>query len=227
MAKTPRPREEIEHVKERILAAALDIIIREGYENLSMRNIARRTGMTAANIYNYFSSKDELYLTLLKRAFEKLLSSIRAITRQHTTPIETLLNVGEVYIDFAINNKNYYDVMLTTSAPRTKDFEGTKLEKVAYETREMGLSVFNYILEIVMNAFPMVPRERARLYLLKLWSTLHGAVSLYNYAILSEIDDNPSETLNQIKETAFKQFRKEMEEMSEVEKEADKTQSAS
>ena len=210
MAKSPRSREEIESIRSRILQAALDIITREGYENLSMRNIAKRTGMTAANIYNYFSSKDELYLTLLKKAFEKLATSIKAIINESDEPMNNLLKIGEAYINFAINNKNYYEVMLMTTAPRYSDFVGTELEEIAYKGKITGLSVFNQILEIVMKAFPGTSEKKARLFLLKLWSTLHGIVSLYNYGILTEIDHKPLVTLNQVKELAFEEFAKEM-----------------
>ncbi len=214
MAKLPRTPEEIEQVKEKILAAALDVITREGYANLSMRNIAKRTGMTAANLYNYFPSKDALYLTLLKRAFEKLYSALSSLTLSGKTPLEKLLNVGEAYINFAIKNKNYYEVMLMTSAPRYTDFVGTDAEKLASESKKTGLKVFNFILKLLREAFSGTPEQEARINLIRLWSTLHGIVSLYNYGILSELENQPLDTIMKIRIEAFNEFREKMESLS-------------
>ncbi len=207
MAKPPRPKEEVEQIKEKILNAALDIIIREGYENLSMRNIARRIGMTAANLYNYFSSKDELYLTLLRNAFQKLNNSLRYMVRDVNDPLQKLMRIGEAYINFAIKNKNYYEIMLMTSAPRYSDFIGTEMERLAYESKKTGIEVFNFILDILTEAFPEVGPGKARLILLELWSNLHGIVSLYNYGVLQELEDRPIDTLNRVKELAFEIFQ--------------------
>ena len=72
MPKAPMTREEIENTRGRILDTALDIIIMEGFQNLSVRKIASRLGVTATTIYNYYTNKDEINLMIRIRGFEKL-----------------------------------------------------------------------------------------------------------------------------------------------------------
>ena len=60
MPKTPMTKEEIENTRGRILDTALNIIIEEGFNNLSVRKIASRLGVTATTIYNYYTNKDEI-----------------------------------------------------------------------------------------------------------------------------------------------------------------------
>ena len=67
-----RELKEIEGVKGRILDVALDIIVGEGYGNLTMRRLASKLNMTAPNIYNYYKSKDEIYIHLVIRGFNML-----------------------------------------------------------------------------------------------------------------------------------------------------------
>ena len=61
--------------RERILRSAADAIAERGYHGMSMRELARAAGMSLSNLYNYFSSKEEILFAIQKEAFEVLLSS--------------------------------------------------------------------------------------------------------------------------------------------------------
>lgn len=58
-----------------ILTAAARLLAAHGYYGLSMRELARETEMSLANLYNYFSSKEDLVFALQTRAFETLIAS--------------------------------------------------------------------------------------------------------------------------------------------------------
>ena len=49
-----------------ILSAAYDLIIRQGYAATSMRQIAERSGLALGGIYNHFSSKEEVFRSILQ-----------------------------------------------------------------------------------------------------------------------------------------------------------------
>lgn len=51
--------------KQQILDAALDIIVNKGYEGSSMSDIVEKTKLSKGAIYWYFSSKKEVYLSLV------------------------------------------------------------------------------------------------------------------------------------------------------------------
>ena len=56
---TPRKRQAIE-MRAKIQIAALTLFNREGFENVSVEEIAQTAGCSVGNIYHYFKSKDEL-----------------------------------------------------------------------------------------------------------------------------------------------------------------------
>ena len=58
-----------------ILQAAAALLATHGYHGMSMRDLARATGMSLANLYNYFPSKEDLVFALQTRAFETLIGS--------------------------------------------------------------------------------------------------------------------------------------------------------
>lgn len=64
MVMTNRQKQAME-TKLRIQEKALELFAREGFENVSMEQIARAAGCTAGNIYNYFASKDLLAVKLM------------------------------------------------------------------------------------------------------------------------------------------------------------------
>jgi len=51
--------------RERILGIALDLFIEQGYDKVSLREIAERVGVTKAALYYHFASKDDIVRTLI------------------------------------------------------------------------------------------------------------------------------------------------------------------
>lgn len=57
--------------RESILNGAADLFSRLSWDQVSLNGIAREAGFTKSNVYRYFSSKDEIFLTLLEDDFHR------------------------------------------------------------------------------------------------------------------------------------------------------------
>ena len=57
----------------RILAAARRLFDRNGYAKTSMEEVAERAGLAVGTLYNYFRSKDDLLLAIMRREADRLL----------------------------------------------------------------------------------------------------------------------------------------------------------
>ena len=66
---TPRKRQAME-MRAKIQSAALTLFNREGFENVSVEEIAQTVGCSVGNIYHYFKSKDELAIQVTKMVDE-------------------------------------------------------------------------------------------------------------------------------------------------------------
>ncbi len=66
---TPRKRQAIE-MRAKIQSAALTLFNREGFENVSVEEIAQTVGCSVGNIYHYFKSKDELAIQVTQMVDE-------------------------------------------------------------------------------------------------------------------------------------------------------------
>ncbi len=72
-----------EQGRQGILEAAARLLAADGYHGMAMRDLARSTGMSLANLYNYFRSKDDLVFALQTRAFESLIATAEAAVGEH------------------------------------------------------------------------------------------------------------------------------------------------
>jgi AcrR family transcriptional regulator len=65
-----------ENIRESIIEAARDEFFEKGFEMASMRSIAKRTGITAGNLYRYFKSKRDLFHHIISPVFNRLVDLI-------------------------------------------------------------------------------------------------------------------------------------------------------
>src|ERR1700694_3570765 len=59
----------------RIIAAARRLFDRKGYADTAMEEIADRAGVAVGTLYNYFPSKDDLLLAILRRETDAIIES--------------------------------------------------------------------------------------------------------------------------------------------------------
>lgn len=113
-----RERRERERVdtRQRILEAAREMFVRNGYEATTMRAIADRIEYTATAIYHHFRNKDELLMELATTDFRALAAAFHRIG-QIEDPVERVRRVGEAYVAFALEHPMQYQLMFMTPHP--------------------------------------------------------------------------------------------------------------
>ena len=190
MPKAPMTREEIDHVRQRILDTALDIIIREGFANLSFRKIAAHLGITATTIYNYFAGKDELNLMIRVRGFETLQEMLRAAYTPHQDPVSGIEAMIRAYLEFGRSYPDYYDLMFNLNTPKYLDYVDTAMEPTARFEKETALQCLALFIEPLEQYITVDDPEKTRFILsitVQFWSDLHGLVALYNSRLFHEV----------------------------------------
>lgn len=190
MPKAPMTKEEVENTRGRILDTALDIIIREGFNNLSVRKIASRLGVTATTIYNYYTNKNEINLMIRIRGFEKLYD----LLTRHAAPFndneKKLKAMVRAYIEFGLTNPSYYDIMFNLHTPKYLDYVGTDIESLAYTEKQNALKCLYLFIESISAYIPFKGKKKDQFVLyqvVKFWSDLHGLITLTNSRLFHEV----------------------------------------
>ena len=76
----------------RILAAARNLFDRKGYAGTAMEDIARRAGLAVGTLYNYFPSKDDLLIAIMRRDSDRVVAlGQRILADPPTSPAESVL----------------------------------------------------------------------------------------------------------------------------------------
>jgi len=107
--------------KQSILDAARAIIAEEGPAAISMRALADRIDYSAAGLYEYFGSKEEIVAAVCDEGQRYLYDAMSAAT-SGLPPVEQLHQIGLAYIRFALEHPDYFLLMFTVApAPNTAD----------------------------------------------------------------------------------------------------------
>ncbi len=210
MSRKSRAPEAIEKVKNDIIEAALELILDVGFSNMSMRKLSEKVGMTATNLYYYYSNKDEIYLHLQIKGFKLLFDIMHDIYEHENNPYEILKKMIHAYLEFGFNNPDYYRIMLNSDTPRYTEYKGTDIEPVAYQDLELALSLGKIAAQVISDIAknnPAVPVEDADFRAKQIWITLHGIVVLNNKKILPEADDAPETLIDRMCEELIAPFK--------------------
>jgi AcrR family transcriptional regulator len=111
-----RKQEEKQEMHKRILNGARKVFLEKGYEQTSMRNIANEINYSPGSLYFYFKDKSEIFHELHREGFQLLLNQLKVLDKV-ADPFERLKANGRVFIQFAQENKDYYNLMFIVDEP--------------------------------------------------------------------------------------------------------------
>lgn len=197
--KTARKEKEVEQIRQKILEEALDIIVKEGFDALTMRKLGSRIGMTAPNIYNYYPGKDALYISIVITGFEMLYKALSEAFYSSEDINERARAMIKAYIEFGMSKPRYYDIMFTRPTPKHNDYIGTPHEKLS----EIEYRISMEIADLALKATEAVvgktdDAELGQMRVIQIWSLLHGMVSLHNSQVVSYVAGNTEKIYDKI-----------------------------
>lgn len=97
-----RPRSSGHHeTRGRILDAARTLVLKDGFEKLSLRAVARRAGFGPASLYEYFDGKDAIVEALARDAAASLRSALLEASSAGRPSRAWLVNLGRAYVRWA------------------------------------------------------------------------------------------------------------------------------
>ena len=169
--KERRAREK-EQLRRRILSAARELFVTEGYESVSMRKIADMIEYSPTTIYLYYEDKADLLDSVCKETLLNLLNALDLLRKDKSDPVETLRKSGKAYVEFGLKYPQDYKL---TFVVRPQFQKGLGLQEGS-----VGEKVFNYLCAMVsecirQKAFRQVDVETTGQ---ALWSAVHGVTLL-------------------------------------------------
>lgn len=156
-----------------ILDTTRHLLIQDGIAQLSMRKVARAVGCSVGSIYVYFANKDELVHALIEEGFDMELALQQQVAEQHHNPRERLEALCRLYVQFAFENPEYYEIMYMLDPERMARYPAEK-----YRKARRGLELIaDTIAECAAQGLLEV--EEPFIEATFIWTQLHGMVSLF------------------------------------------------
>ncbi|MBI5895266.1 MAG: TetR/AcrR family transcriptional regulator [Desulfobacterales bacterium] len=207
MPKKTRSTAEVDAVRDKILDCAFEILVKNGYEGLSMAKVGARMKMTAANLYNYYANKDELFIAIHKKAFAMLHDRLRAAVQKAKTPLARYQKMTQAFVAFGTQNINIYDIMFNRRLRQHSDYVGTPQEALSEEEFRSSLKVRSFSVKVIKEyraSLTVTNSADPEFLAIQATSMLHGIISLYNSGVLGEITPDPEGVLKKIMENAMR-----------------------
>jgi AcrR family transcriptional regulator len=168
-----------------LVQAGLELLAEGGAQELDLRKVARRAGVSHAAPYRHFADKQALIAAINEQGFHLLADQIRSTLREVSDePVEQLLGVALAYVRFAQENPWLIREM----------FSGITIKRETFQSLHMASkSVYRLYAEVIRNG-----QERGKLVdgdptalAAVLWSVLHGLAMLIIENQMSPYADGP------------------------------------
>ncbi|MBW8699459.1 putative HTH-type transcriptional regulator TtgW [Streptomyces sp. MBT84] len=159
-------------LRARLIDVGVDLVNTEGVQALTLREIARRAGVSHGAPRRHFPTHLELLSAIARRGFTDLAGRAAEVRGDGAAdPREQLAALGRVYLDFALTHRGMHELM----------FRHDLLESGHLGLRETSLPLFTLLVDLVGRARPDVD---AALVAGSLLANLHGIAQLWTWGSL-------------------------------------------
>src|SRR6185295_17683625 len=100
-----------ENLRETLLEAAIHLIAEAGPAGFTLREVARRAGVSHNAPYRHFRDKDEMIAAAAAQGFSELNQAMLDAAGSEPTPLDQLKRAGWAYVSFALHRPEYFTVM--------------------------------------------------------------------------------------------------------------------
>jgi AcrR family transcriptional regulator len=159
-------------IRKMILEASMKLFVEEGFTHVSIRKIADLIEYSPTTVYLYFKDKDEIFFSLHEMGFQKMQEFNRNLDSIQN-PLLRLHKMGENYLNFGMENPEYYNLMFIEREPMKK------LTQMGCDW-ENGDAAINILKSTVQECMEKgyLAKGDPHLVSLSVWSMVHGLVSL-------------------------------------------------
>ena len=176
------PRSKHKDLREACVREAFNIVEEQGLENLSLREVARRLGVSHQAPYKHFPSRDHILAEVVSRTyreFAKHLESRETATDLH----EDLHNMGVAYLEYAMQHPLQYRLMFGTELPSPDEHpDMMRNAKYAFSLLRDGVEALQKATSSYVDASSSTHDA------MFIWSTLHGLAGALQSQAIHTID---------------------------------------
>ncbi|MEM1224015.1 MAG: TetR/AcrR family transcriptional regulator [Verrucomicrobiota bacterium] len=175
-----------DHTREELTRIAInagtELVVAEGPEALTARNVAKLIGYTPGTLYNLFENIDELCTAINIKTLNRFAVEIEQILNEHSKSKKRLRRICQAYLNFHQKKPELWALCFATPLRSLNEDYHQAVHKVFDPVAEALLPI---------SGDPQAARQDAKV----LWSTLHGICLLQQTGKLNVAETDPAEIL--------------------------------
>jgi AcrR family transcriptional regulator len=157
-------------LKQALVDAAIALIAEVGTHGFTLREVARRAGVSHNAPYRHYRDKDELLAVVAMQGFVRLTAAMQRSASRGTDTLERLRFCGRGYVDFALRWPQHFFVMFDLPSSREKYPEYAAAGQEAFDT------LLSFI--VACQEARTLPNEDPKTLALTAWALVHGIAKL-------------------------------------------------
>lgn len=140
-AKSPRRNYHHGNLAEALIAATVEIIEERGVEHLSVREAAKRAGVSPGAPFQHFRSKTALLTAVAEQAMGRLTQAVTTAqaTADSHRPIAVLEAIGSGYLQWALANPTHFEIINSRTLINFEASDSLRTQNEAIRQRMLDL----------------------------------------------------------------------------------------
>ena len=166
-------------LRDACVLAAHAVIAAQGVEKLSMRDVARKLGVSHQAPYKHYPSRDHLLSEVIRRCFQGFAQALNGRPR-FVEPIQDMRSLGAQYLTYALEHPLEYRLMFGTPWPPVEAHPELVLD---------AQHAFNVLRSALTPLYPVkkVDPDKIDSDALFVWSSMHGLATILQSQAMSHL----------------------------------------
>ncbi len=122
---------------ELILDAAEELFFKKGFTGTTMNDIGEAAEFSRASLYNYFPSKEAIYVAILGRAMDSLISEARKAASEDRSAADRIEGLKDVLLTFFRNRQALFHLYFITRYEVSPYLDSDLAERLERKTKEL------------------------------------------------------------------------------------------
>jgi AcrR family transcriptional regulator len=158
------------HLREALLKAAIQLVAEVGPAGFTLREVARRAGVSHNAPYRHFPDREDLLAAVAAQGFRELTQAMRHAAEQEPDPLGQLKRAGLAYVEFALRRPEHFAVM----------FDAPVSKRQTPDSAHAAEEAFGTLVGLVKSCQDegRLPAGDLRQLALLAWSMVHGIAKL-------------------------------------------------
>lgn len=167
----------VRDLREECVREAFAVVGEVGVAGLSIREVARRLGVSHQAPYKHFASSDALLAEIVRRAYEEFAEYLENRPKTGVAH-KDMHSLGEAYVAYARKHPMHYRLMFGTLLPAPEEFP---------ETMAAARAAFGILLSAISGVKPGGDETEAKLDALFVWATVHGIATIQETSVMEQL----------------------------------------